>query len=29
MKSRHFELQGTIDGIDSNVLRVSSVANGT
>jgi hypothetical protein len=24
----HFELQGTIDGIDSNVLRVSSVANG-
>jgi len=25
----HFELQGTIDGIDSNVLRVSSVANGT
>jgi hypothetical protein len=24
-----FELQGTIDGIDSNVLRVSSVANGT
>ena len=25
----HFELQGTIDGIDSNVLKVSSVANGT
>jgi hypothetical protein len=25
----HFELQGTIDGIDSNVLRVSAVANGT
>ena len=24
-----FELQGTIDGVDSNVLRVSSVANGT
>jgi len=24
----HFELQGTIDGVDSNVLRVSSVANG-
>ena len=24
----HFELQGTIDGIESNVLRVSSVANG-
>ena len=25
----HFELQGTIDGIQSNVLRVSSVANGS
>jgi len=24
----HFELQGTIDGVDSNVLRVSSVAKG-
>jgi hypothetical protein len=25
----HFELQGEIDGIESNVLKVSSVANGT